>query len=226
MLVLVTRNQQKHTPLLQWLTQHGIYTWVTSPDAAQAIICEKDTGGVILDTPGNLSTMEALCRTLRESYPPMPIAAIVAKEAIPNMQVNRILREGREGISREDVLEFATVNCAWHAEHLSSPYLFVGNAPEETLYMGYRLHLSPAEHILLRCLFYRYPTPTASADLLMLCYPCKTERRENLAVLIGRINRRAQEIDPHPLIVPLQGKGYVLRRGIVSTTIERTPLPL
>jgi len=89
--------------------------------------------------------------------------------------------------------------------------------------MRYRMPLSPKEHEILRCLFYRWPRATTAEDLLALCYPEGGKAKENVAVQIGRINQRAKSIHPRPLIVFQRNTGYRLRNGIV---IKRTANPL
>ena len=115
----------------------------------------------------------------------------------------------------EHALDFCITDCNWRRKPLSTFALTVGDVPEATLYMGYRLPLSPKEHTILRCLFYRSPYETSADDLLSLCYPTEPVKRENLTVLIARINRKASLIDPNPLIVNRYGKGYRLRDGIL-----------
>jgi len=220
MLVLVTAHKTRRVALVKSLNEHGVFVFVTSPEEACKRVHEKDTGGVILDTIGALNTCERLCAELREAYPQMPIGAIVSEHAIPKMEINRILREGQETALAEDVLDFCKQNCNYCAERLSTYCLSVANAPEETLYMGYRMPLSPKEHMILRFLFYRAPAYTSSEDLLELCYPEGNVKKENPRVLIGRINRRAKQIDAHRLIVHRRGLGYRLRDGIVFPTSQ------
>jgi DNA-binding response OmpR family regulator len=215
MLVLVTTQKTRRVSLVKSLNEHGVFVFITSPEDACRMVEAKDTGGVLLDTHACLSACERICAALREHYPQMPIGAIVSKQAIPQMAVNRIIREDDGTTTDEEVLDFCIQNCGYHTKHLSTYCLSVANAPEETLYMGYRMPLSPKEHTILRCLFYRSPYETSADDLLSLCYPTEPVKRENLTVLIARINRKAALIDPNPLIVNRYGKGYRLRDGIL-----------
>ena len=217
MLVLVTADKARRLSLVRALLEHGIFTYVVSPDTALTVCEQKDTGGVILDCVGALSIGEALCRRLRNDYPPLPIAAIVANRACPDMPVNSLFRAGwTEEELTACVLDFCHRVCGWQQEPLSTFSLTLGNAPEETVYMGYRMPLSPREHEILRCLLYRSPEYTAADDLLTLCYPEGDQAQSNLTVQIRNINRRAQSIDPRRLIVNRRGLGYRLRHGIVD----------
>lgn len=216
MLVLVTSQKTRRAALVKSLNEHGVFVYISSFEQAEDTVCQKDTGGVILDCVGKLSAGERLCARLRETYPQIPIAAIVSKEAIPCMEINRLLREADEKLLFDDALDFCIQNCGYRARRLSTYCLSVGNAPEETLYMGYRLPLSPKEHELLRFLFYRWPAYTAPEDLLELCYFDSLVSKQNLTVQIGRINQHAKDLGLQPLIVNRRGMGYRLRSGIVE----------
>ena len=224
MLVLVTAHKSRHLELVHTLLGYGIFTYVTTPDAAQAVCRDKDTGGVVLDCVGMLTAGEALCRALRAEYPLLPIAAMVAADAVPNMEIHALLREGDPARLTADLLDFCQRTCGWRTSVLSTFSLTVTNAPEETVYMGYRMPLSAREHTVLRCLFYRSPSYTTADDLLALCYPQGHQRAANLTVQICNINRRAARIDPRPLIVNHRGRGYRLRYGIVPLPPEEPPL--
>ena len=220
MLVLVTTQKTRRVSLVKSLNEHGVFVFLTSPDVAIRTVEEKDTGGVLLDTIGCLGECEELCAVLRERYAQMPIGAIVSKQAIPKMEVNRILRNEDASLLCAEALDFCKENCGYRAERLSTYCLSLANAPEETLYMGYRMPLSPKEHMILRLLFYRAPAYTAFADLLELCYPEGNVKGESVTVLIGRINQRAKKIDGHYLIVHRRNFGYRLRDGILLPKIK------
>lgn len=221
MLVLVTTQKTRRAALVKSLNEHGVFVYIASYENAKATVLAKDTGGVLLDCIGKLPAGERLCADLRAEYPQMPIAAIVTPTAVPCMEINRLIRETDEKALLEDCLDFCIRNCNYRAQQLSTPCLSIGNAPEETLYMGYRLHLSPKEHLILRLLFYRAPHYTSPEDLLELCYPDGTQSIENLAVQIGRINQQARKINQLPLIVNRHGVGYRLRDGILETDIHK-----
>ena len=216
MLVFVTPYKTRRADLVEHLNRNGVFVYVSSPESAHKIVLQKDTGGVLLDAVGNLGTCERLASDLRSEYPAMPIAAIVAKDAIPQMEINTLLRDTDERSVLEQALDFCICHCGWRTKVLSTHCLTVDDIPEATLYMGYRLPLSPKEHEILRCLFYRLPYDTATDDLLSLCYPNQPAKRENLTTLIARINQKAKVIDSHPLIVNRYGKGYRLRDGILD----------
>ena len=213
MLILVTESRALRAPLIQRLLKHGIYTF-PCPFETAAFYCDaKDTGGVLLDCVGNLTRGEQLCALLREKYPEMPIGAILSPLAIPDLAVNRLIRENDDIF--DDVLDFCTRNCGWNTARLTAYPLTVEDDPTKTVYMGYPMPLTPREHTLLRCLFYRSPRVTSVDDLMSLCFSDAPLSAENVIKQISNINRRAAEIDPRPLIVNVYGKGYRLRDGIV-----------
>ena len=215
MLILVTERRHEHSELIAYLRKNGIYLFVCPYETADVLCRVKDTGGVILDCLSNLSRAEKICADLHEQYPEMPIAAVVAPNAIPNMQINRLIRATRNSDLRADVLDFCIRNCGWSAQRLTTYSLTVGTHPEETYYMGYPLRLSPREFTILHCIFYRSPRPTSKDDLIELCYPDVGQVIGNIAVQIQAINRKAARIDRRPLIVNVYGKGYRLRDGII-----------
>ena len=215
MLILVTERKQAHLATVQGLIANGIYTFVCPYETA-GVLCEvKDTGGVVLDCIGNLPRAERLCAQLRTRYPEMPIAAIVTPDSIPDLAVNRLIRSNSAATFFDDLLDFCIRTCGWSTKTLSTFSLCIGNMPDETFYMGYALRLTPREHSILRCLFYRTPHVTSKEDLMELCYPEGTQNLQNVVVQIRQINQKAAKIDRRPLIVNLYGKGYRLRSGIL-----------
>lgn len=215
MLLFVTDASKSRARLRPRLAEHGVYTLVCPFETAEFYCDEKDTSGVLLDCIANLPRAEVLCAALRRRYPDMPICAIIAPLAVPNLEVHRLIREN--GDIFEDVLDFCIRDCGWKVERLTTDTLTLEDDPAKTVYMGYPLSLTPREHTLLRCLFYRSPRVTSTDDLLSLCFSdadvglCAA----NLPTHIANINRRAREIDPRPLIVNVYGKGYRLRDGVV-----------
>lgn len=216
MLIFVTDRHTLRAPILQRLLQHGIYAFSCPFETALFYCDKKDTGGVLLDCVGNLPRGEQVCALLREKYPEMPIGAILAPLAVPDLAVNRLIRETDDIF--EDVLDFCTCNCGWKTARLTAYTLTVVDDPAKTVYMGYPMPLTPREHTLLRCLFYRSPRVTSADDLMSLCFSDAPISIENVFKQISNINRRAAELDPRPLIVNVYGKGYRLRDGIVCNT--------
>ncbi|MBQ9784940.1 MAG: winged helix-turn-helix domain-containing protein [Clostridia bacterium] len=214
MLVLITDRPLIARTLREFLHTRGVYLF-RAPTETGAFVCnQKDTGGVILDCVPNLARGEALCRALRDAEPDMPIAVIVPRESLPDLPADRILRDGSLPSLCDEAWQFC-IGCGWRERPFSTFELSVGLSPDETFYMGYLLPLSPREHALLRCLFYRSPSPTTADDLLSLCCPDERIGISNVAVTVHAINKRAAAIDPRPLIVSVYGKGYRLRDGIV-----------
>lgn len=215
MLLIVSDDRKKCFPIVKQLIPHGIFSFLCPYETAEFMCEKKDVGGVLLDCVAGLGKGERLCKIFRSRYPEMPIGAIISQGAIPNMEVNRLIRTPASESILDGVLDFCICNCGWRTKKLSTHYLAVEDDPARTVYMGYPLDVSPREHEILRCLFYRAPYVTTKDDLLTLCYPEGMQSHANLSIQIGRINRSAARIDPRPLIVNVYGKGYKLRDGIV-----------
>jgi len=216
MLIIVTERTAWFQRLAVRFHANGIFFYLCHPEVAQFYCEKKDTGGVIVDCLPTLAVGERLCRALHETYPDMPIAAVVPKHSIPDLPALRIFRDGGAHDDLfSDMLEFARVNCGMRTERLSTFSLLVERDHRKTQYMGYLMPLSVQEHKILRFLFYRAPRPTSIDDIASICYVDGTQRVENVSVMIARINRHAAEIDPRPLIVNEYGKGYRLRDGIL-----------
>ena len=214
MLIFITDRRDFGRAVSAILRKKGIFL-IQCPLEVALFTCERyDTGGVVLDAVTDLSAAERLCAALRQAYPPMPIAVIAAKEQCPDLPADRILRDMGDTVILADAAEqFYQVDCGWNLPVFSFYYLSVGITPDSAVYMGYPLSLSPTEHMLLRCLFYRYPHVTSADELLTLCFD-RAQSAANLSVHISNINRRAAQLDPRPLIVNVYGKGYRLRHGL------------
>lgn len=215
MLILVTDRRAFGESLASRLLQNGIFSLRASHETALFLCEAKDCGGVLLDGRTSPTESEALCRALRERYPELPIALLLPKGYLPASPADRFLREEEDDLT-DTLLDFCHTLCGWHAGEMTTFSLTVGNDPARTRYMGYPLPLSPREHTLLRCLFYRAPHVTSCDDLLSLCYPIDPPSLASLSVTVSAINRRAGAIDPRPLIVNVYGKGYRLRKGILD----------
>ncbi len=214
MLLLISERPHIRTLLTEHLSRLGVYLYRAVPENA-AYLCEvKDIGGVILDCLPHTEHCTALCRELRKVYPEMPIAAIHPNPEQLPLAADRIWRGDQPEALLAESWDFCRA-CGWWTEPLSVFYLTVGNDAHEVYYMGYPLHLSPREHRLLRCLFYRAPRTTPAADLLELCFPETPLPLSGAASLVSRINRRASTLSPIPLIEHVRGEGYRLRPALV-----------
>lgn len=196
------------------LNRQGIFAFLVPFEQGLRYCKTLATGGVVIDCVRHLKRGEALCRRMRESYPELPIAALLCKKAIPDMPVSRVFRESEEDLFSL-LLDFCTVSCGWDTGKLSTHALTVANTPCETFYMGCPLGLTERENLILRCLFYRAPRITSAKNLMRLCYPGQMKSTSNLTVHIQSINQKAALIDPRPLIVNERAKGYRLRDGIL-----------
>ena len=214
MLILITEQTQWGKELAAALMSRGIYSFFCSHKDGQALCEEKDTGGVLIDCTTDQKTAERLCRALRRTYPELPIAVLAGERDRLDLPADRIIRLGSPESLLEDLLDFCYRSCGWEKRPLQTYYLALGNGPEETYYMGYPLRLSPQAWQILRCLFYRAPLITSTADLLALCFP-EGGSTGNLTVQIHQINKEAKRVYPRPLIVNHYGRGYQLRDGIL-----------
>ena len=178
------------------LNRQGIFAFLVPFEQGLRYCKTLATGGVVIDCVRHLKRGEALCRRMRESYPELPIAALLCKKAIPDMPVSRVFRESEEDLFSL-LLDFCTVSCGWDTGKLSTHALTVANTPCETFYMGCPLGLTERE------------------NLMRLCYPGQMKSTSNLTVHIQSINQKAALIDPRPLIVNERAKGYRLRDGIL-----------
>lgn len=215
MLVIITDRGSLGTALSKGLSERGLFLY-RCPLQTALFTCEKkDTGGVLLDLVPNQKAGEAVCRELRARYPEMPIA-VLAKDGgtPPDVEADCILREEPPEALARVVWEFYCKTCGWRDAPMATYRIKVTACPEETLYMGYPLPLTPTEHRILRCLLYRAPKLTSADDLMMLCFPEGRQRIANLAVHVRNINQKARRIDPRPLIESVYGKGYRLREWL------------
>lgn len=215
MLCMVTQETAFGKRIATALTERGIFLFRCTPDNAAFFCEEKECGGVMLDARTQLSAMLKFCQELRRRYPPMPIALLAAPGAAVFGQPDCILRQTDFDAQLEALYEFGVRVCGFRTQVLSTPTLSVTSNPDECLYMGVRFPLSPREHTLLRCLFYRYPRVTSADDLMSLCYHDADCKIGNLAVQLHAVNQRAERLGLPPLVVNVYRKGYCLRDGIL-----------
>ncbi len=214
MLLFATNRSRLARSLAASLLPRGIYLFHASLETAEFMCDTKDIGGVLLDAVTDADAAVTLAHTLRARYPSLPMAAILSPRTLLDLPVDCLLRQEDTDTLLEFVSDFCIL-CGWNCDRIGVFDLDMTQDPDKTYYMGYPLPLSPREHAILRCLFYRSPRPTSSDDLMSLCYPLERKSISNLAVLIRRINQRAAKIDPRPLIVSVYAKGYRLRDGIL-----------
>lgn len=216
MFLYVSQRKAYSKLILDALTKTGAFLMLSSPDTACFYCRKKETGGVILDCVTDPKITQNLCEQLRAMYPAIPIAAIVSGNTVPDLCADIVVRDtGEPSVLIEQLRVFLTKTCAWTAYSLSTYSLTVHSDPSlPAFYMGSPLNLSPKEHRLLYCLFYRAPRPTTVDDLLDLCYHGESCSLATFNTLIRRINRQAAEIYPPTLIIR-EGDYYRLRDGIL-----------
>ena len=213
MLLIITDREGWASRLSPILLENGIYH-LCVPVSFGTFICEReDTGAVILDCGPSLSRGEHICADLKKRYPALPVAIVASPEARPNAHADAVLRDGNIDTVCENILSLCRAN-GWSTSPLSTYYLRL-TPPDRAEYMGLSLALSPAEFRILHCIFYHSPRPTSTELLVALLANEAARSEDSLAVLIHRINQKAAEIDPRPLIVNEYGKGYRLRDGIL-----------
>lgn len=213
MLLILTDREGWVSHLSPILLENGIYHLCVSM-AYGTFTCEReDTGAVILDCVPSLSRGEHICADLKRRYPDMPVAIVASPESVVNAHADAVLRDENLDTLCENILSLCRAN-GWSATPLSTYYLRL-TPPDRAEYMGLMLPLSPAEFRILHCIFYHSPRPTSTELLIALLANEGAKSEDALAVLIHRINQKAAEIDPRPLIVNEYGKGYRLRDGIL-----------
>ncbi len=213
MLLIITNREGWASHLSPRLLENNVYH-LCVPFSFGTFVCEReDTGAVILDGVPSLSRAEHVCQDLKRRYPDMPVAIVAAPEAVVNAHADAVLRDGNLDTVCENILSLCQAN-GWSFAPLSTFYLRL-TPPDRAEYMGLPLSLSPAEFRILHCIFYHSPRPTSTELLVALSANEGAKNEASLAVLIHRINQKAAEVDPRPLIVNEYGKGYRLRDGIL-----------
>ena len=214
MLLIITDREGWASHLSPILLENGIYH-LCVPMSFGTFVCEReDTGAVILDCVPSLSRGEYLCADLKKRYPAMPVAVVVKPEMCINAHADTVLRDGNMDTVCKNIISLCHAN-GWTSAPLSTYYLRL-TPPDRAEYMGHSLSLSLAEFRVLHCIFYHSPRPTNTELLVALSAIDGAKTQNALAVLIHRINQKATEIDPRPLIVNEYGKGYRLRDGIID----------
>lgn len=214
MLLIITDREGWASRLSPILLENGIYH-LCVPSSFGTFVCEReDTGAVILDCVPSLSRGEHICEDLKKRYPDMPVAVVAAPTALVNARADAVLRDENFDTLCENIPSLCRAN-GWSLAPLSTYYLRLA-PPDRAEYMGLSLPLSPAEFRILHCIFYHSPRPTSTELLIALLANEGAKSEDALGVLIHRINQKAAEIDPRPLIVNEYGKGYRLRDGIID----------
>ena len=213
MLLIITDREGWASRLSPILLENGIYH-LCVPMSFGTFSCEReDTGAVILDCVPSLSRGEHICADLKKRYPDMPVAVVATPTAVVNARADAVLRDENFDTLCENILSLCRAN-GWSFAPLSTYYLRLA-PPDCAEYMGLSLPLSPAEFRILHCIFYHSPRPTSTELLVALSAGEGAKNETSLAVLIHRINQKAAEIDPRPLIVNEYGKGYRIRDGLI-----------
>ena len=214
MLLIITDREGWASHLSPILLENNIYH-LCVPLSYGTFICEReDTGAVILDGVSSLSRAEHICADLKRRYPELPVAIVATPETMVNAHADAVLRDENRDTLCKNILSFCYAN-GWSNKPLSTYYLRMG-AQHRVDYMGLSMTLSPSEYRILHCIFYHSPRPTSTTLLVSLLTNDGAKNETSLAVLIHRINQKAAEVDPRPLIVNEYGKGYRLRDGIID----------
>ena len=214
MLLIITDREGWASHLSPVLFANGIYH-LCVPISYGTFTCEReDTGAVIVDCVPSLSRGEHICADLKRRYPNMPVVMVAAPEAVVNAPADAIWRDGNLDTLCENILSLCRAS-GWSFAPLSTYYLRLA-PPNCADYMGFPLSLSPFEFRILHCIFYHSPRPTSTQLLVALLKNEGAKSEDALAVLIHRINQKAAQTDPRPLIINEYGKGYRLRDGIID----------
>ena len=215
MLILITNRKELGHRLTRLLFDNGVYLYQCPTDTGLFFCHAKDTGGVLLDYTSDPRRGNGILEELQKCYPEMPIAVLCTRKKAPSAKVRRLIYEEECPDLESEALDFCFTECGWCRDPISTFYLTVSKSPANTVYMGYRLKLSPKETEILRFLFYRWPRTTPIDDICRLTAPLSPAKMSTVTVQIRNINLRAARIDSRPLIVNEYGKGYRLRDGIV-----------
>ncbi len=216
MLLLISDRTELRRTLSLSLAERGIFFFDIPLEVASFYCRQKDTGGVILDCVPNEKAAAALFASLKAEYPELPIAILLAEGQIAAFPADAILRGADAEVLLCGAVTFYKGLCHGDDLRFSTYLLTVSEDPAGTLYFGYPLLLSPTEHRILRCLFYRAPRITSADDLMTLCYHSGSQGIANLSTQIRRINGKAAKIHPRPLICNRYGKGYLLSPEILG----------
>lgn len=221
MILFLTENATLGIQICEKLLGLGVIIRWAKPDAGVCLCRDKDTCGVILDGTDDPIFAESICSELLESYPDLPIALLIPACRLISANVTRIIRTPMDGASViRELMQFLTDSCGW-SPILSNYALTVGQKPEQTVYLGYPLPISPTGLMILRFLFFRAPATVSTSELLAVCYPRNTQLPANIKVQIGKINQSAIKHTGVPLIEYAHGKGYRLCGGIVAPAGSR-----
>ncbi|MBQ7173325.1 MAG: winged helix-turn-helix domain-containing protein [Clostridia bacterium] len=210
MLLLATDRPSFGKDLTARLEAAGVYLFRVPLETALFYAHKKDTGGAILDGALELQKAEALCKSLKEAYPELPVALLLTPKGTPDAPADRLIRETSPDAVFDEALEFAVKICGFRTSPLSTFHLYVGNDRSDVLYKGYRLPLSQKEYELLRILFYRAPNWTSADDLMELLYPDGSRKISTLFAHISHINKKVKACGEPPLILCRKGLGYRL----------------
>ena len=189
MFIIITDRTPFGKKLSKALENEGVFSHLCPLETALFHCREKDTGGVLLDACKDQKRAEELCRTLRRTYPGLPILMLAYPRQIVNAPADGILRDTDERALTEPLLDFCHTVCGFLKKSMATFYLTVGSDPQSVFYMGYPLHLPQKAFELLRCLFYRAPRNVTVQELLELCY-VDGGSAQNVAAQIHIITRQ------------------------------------
>ena len=166
---------------------------------------------IIINNVGNADISSRLCEYIKATYPSIPIGIILTISSkdpqlfkyLPNSDQELILP-----VSEASLLPFLKRLRKTEAHAYSSHVLSL-SAHSSSL-LGYDLHLSPSENIILLFLS-TFNTSTIPADIIKdACFLSESGSSTSIRVLIDRINKKAKDISGRPIILSRYGQGYYL----------------
>lgn len=102
---------------------------------------------------------------------------------------------------------------------MNTPYTQIGGLNEGTAHrypprfrlLGYDLRLSPSEETILTAILTAEPyTPPSAVELVSLLSDGRLISKNQVSVLVGRINRKASILSGRSLIIGVSHRGYRL----------------
>ncbi len=217
MYLLLSDDTQFGIRVCENLLARGLFSYRAELDCGRALCESLDTSGIFLDGRQRPAFAELLCRELLALYPELPILFLCAEHTVTDCRSASLLpADSLDGETLTNrLLSFARERCGWSAK-LSTYALTLSDDPQQTRFLGYRLHLTPREHAILGFLFYCAPKTLPPHLILSVCFPRGTEKAENLGVHISAINRKSLSLTGIPLIENRYGEGYRIHARVFS----------
>ena len=216
MILFLSKNEAHASAYASRLRERGVPILSAALDAGERLTDTRTVGGVVVDCRACARAADRLCERLRRAYPALPLLLLREARDACVCEPFQILPLCDEEDAFEAIFDFCILTGM--GRQALKAYSLSLDANGSVLYLGYPLGLTGRGGLLLRYLLYRAPMTVDARELLAVCFSEDARNTENLTAQICEINRRAARIDgASPLIECVRGKGYRIRRGLVST---------